>query len=193
MGLCFRLTLIAGQLVSAITVYCVLETFAMAENPAGDTGNQTGGAASADAREAASATAACDAKRPVILLNRWQEDWSMLSNPCVKTEPLDALKYMPFSSISDTYLSLGLDLRERIESNNSALFGLGGRNANTYLIQRAEVHADFRVDTHFQVFVQIEDARPFGKDSVTPLKRESVVKKWPLTCSASYRCGTDPT
>jgi hypothetical protein len=98
----------------------------------------------------------------------------MLSNPCVKTEPLDALKYMPFSSISDTYLSLGLDLRERIESNNSALFGLGGRNANTYLIQRAEVHADFRVDTHFQVFVQIEDARPFGKDSVTPVDRDTV-------------------
>lgn len=33
-------------------------------------------------------------KRPAIKTNRWQEDWSVLSDPSLRTEPIDGLKYI---------------------------------------------------------------------------------------------------
>lgn len=128
----------------------------------------------ADATNAASGatpTATCSAKRPVVLFNRWQEDWSVLANPCVPREPLDALKYMPFGGIPSSYLSLGVNLRERMETNNARLFGIGKAQSDTYLIQRVEVHADARVGEHWQFFAQLEDARAWAKDSVTPVDK----------------------
>ncbi len=44
--------------------------------------------------------------RPAIKTNRWQEDWSVLSDPALRTQPLDSLKYLPLSSANPfTYLS----------------------------------------------------------------------------------------
>jgi hypothetical protein len=55
--------------------------------------------------------------RPKIGLNRWQEDWSVLADPALRTEPLDNLKYIPLSSADpQSYVSLGHNLRERVES-----------------------------------------------------------------------------
>src|ERR1700742_415785 len=80
--------------------------------------------------------------RPKIGLNRWQEDWSVLANPALRTEPLDDLKYIPLSSGDpNSYASLGLNLRERVESTQVAPFGIGDARTNTYLIQRLELHA----------------------------------------------------
>ena len=36
-----------------------------------------------------------EAKRPEIRTNRWQEDWSALADPALRTEPFDAIKYIP--------------------------------------------------------------------------------------------------
>jgi hypothetical protein len=132
---------------------------------------------SADAADAASATAAraptaaCDVKRPVVLFNRWQEDWSVLANPCLPRKPLDGLKYIPLGGDPSSYLSLGVNLRERIETNNAPLFGIGSAQSDTYLLQRAEVHADARIGGHWQFFVQLEDARAYGKNVITPVDK----------------------
>ena len=113
--------------------------------------------------------AACDVKRPVVMFNRWQEDWSVLANPCVPREPLDTLKYVPLGGDPVSWLTLGANLRERVESNNAPLFGIGSAQADAYLIQRIEVQADARLAEHWQFFVQLEDARAFGKNVVTPV------------------------
>ena len=119
--------------------------------------------------QAAPTTPTCSAKRPVVLFNRWQEDWSVLKNPCVTREPLDGLKYIPLGSNPDSYLSLGANLRERLEVSESPLFGLSpSAKSDTYLIQRAQVHADAHIDQNLQLFVQLEDARAFDKDIVRP-------------------------
>jgi hypothetical protein len=115
---------------------------------------------------------ACSARRPAVEFNRWQEDWSVLADPCVAREPFDELKYIPLGGDPDNYLSLGVNLRERLESNSAPLFGIGNNKSNTWLIQRAEVHADARFDEHWQFFVQFEDARAYGKDNVTPVDRD---------------------
>lgn len=140
--------------------------------------------ASASAPQTSATAQACDAKRPVVMFNRWQEDWSVLENPCVPREPLDGLKYMPLGGNPDTYLSLGANLRERIEVSESPLFGLSpSARSDTYLIQRAQVHADAHIDKNFQVFVQLEDARAFDKDVVrttdkNPLDLEQAFASW---------------
>ena len=130
---------------------------------------------SADAATAAAtgsaSTPVCDAKRPVVLFNRWQEDWSVLANPCVPRKPLDGLKYIPLGGAPDSYLSLGANLRERIETNNAPLFGIGSAQSDTYLLQRAQVHADAHVGGHWQFFVQLEDARAYGKNTIAPVDK----------------------
>ncbi|CAN0622309.1 Alginate_exp domain-containing protein [Burkholderia multivorans] len=125
-------------------------------------GTPPGGSASA---------AACNVKRPVVLFNRWQEDWSVLANPCVQRQPFDTLKYIPLGGDPKSYLSLGVNLRERVESNNAPLFGIGSAQSDTYLIQRVEVHADAHLGEHWQFFVQLDDARAYGKNTVTPVDK----------------------
>jgi Alginate export len=108
--------------------------------------------------------------RPKIGLNRWQEDWSVLADPALRTEPFDNLKYIPFSDADpNSYASLGLDLRNRVESTQLAPFGIGDPHTNTYLIQRLELHADIRPNANWQLFVQLQDDRAFGKDVITPV------------------------
>ena len=59
--------------------------------------------------------------RPTIAFNRWPEDRSVLADPKVPREPLDELKYISLSTSSDTrtYLSLGANVRERLEVNDA--------------------------------------------------------------------------
>ncbi len=106
--------------------------------------------------------------RPAIESNRWEEDWSALSDPAMRTEPFDDLKYISLSQDdAGRYLSLGLNLRERFESNDAPNFGIGN-GADSYLLQRLQVHADLRVD-NWQAFVQLEDVRAFDKRTITPV------------------------
>ncbi len=135
-----------------------------------DAGVVAAGAAASPAAAAAS----CTAKRPTVSFNRWQEDWSVLANPCVPRKPFDALKYIRLGDDPSTYLSLGANLRERFELNNAPLFGLGAAHDDNYVIQRANVHADLRYRGHFQAFVQFVDARPFGKDTVGPVDKDQL-------------------
>ncbi len=112
------------------------------------------------------------AARPAIESNRWEEDWSVLADPALRTEPFDSLKYIPLS-VDDphSYLSLGLNLRERFESNDAANFGVGNTAADAYLLQRLQVHADLHLNANWELFTQLEDARAFDKQNVTPVDK----------------------
>src|SRR5713226_2238074 len=112
-------------------------------------------------------------ERPGIHLNRWQEDWSVLADPALRTEPLDNLKYIPLSSSDpNSYASLGLDLRERVESTQINPFGIGNPHANTYELQRLDIYADVHLNVNWQIFVQMQDDRAFGKDIITPVDKD---------------------
>ncbi|SEL10265.1 Alginate export [Pseudoxanthomonas sp. GM95] len=103
--------------------------------------------------------------RPALKSNRWQEDWSPLLDPAMRSQPLDHLKAIALGP--DAYLSLGVILRERLESNHASAFGVG-REDDRYLLQRLQVHGDLRVGDHWQGFVQLEDARAYQKTSIGP-------------------------
>lgn len=108
--------------------------------------------------------------RPVILANRWQEDWSALADPTLRVRPLDRLKYLPFAANSPSwYVSFGGNLRERFESSESLTPVATGSRSDGYLLDRLQLHADTPVGQHWQLFVQLEDARTLGKATLTPV------------------------
>ena len=101
--------------------------------------------------------------RPLPEAERWQEDWSALADPALRTGPFDALKYIPLSQEDGrVYVSLGGNARERIEAFDAPLFGTARQKSNTYLLDRLQLHADLHVDG-WQAFVQFEDDRAPGK------------------------------
>jgi hypothetical protein len=118
---------------------------------------------SIDDTEASAQTA--PATRPAIRSNRWQEDWSSLADPAMRTQAFDSLKYIALGP--DAYASLGLNLRERFESNDEPAFGIG-RDGDAYLLQRLQLHADIRIADHWQLFTQVEDARAEDKKAIGP-------------------------
>jgi hypothetical protein len=121
------------------------------------------------------AAAGQEPERPAIGFNRWQEDWSVLGDPGLRTEPFDGLKYIPLAANDlDSYLSFGLNLRERYEANDAAKFGTVGNGDQHYLLQRAQIHADLHLDSHWQIFLQMEDDIQVGKSPATPVDENPV-------------------
>jgi Alginate export len=122
------------------------------------------------AAEDAKSPTASPTARPAIKSDRWQEDWSPLANPALRIEPLDDLKYISLSPTDPkSYISLGLTLRERFESNNAPSFGVGNVRGDSYLLQRLWGHADVRPRENWQLFATLEDVRPFDKRTITPV------------------------
>ena len=112
-------------------------------------------------------------ERPAILFNRWQEDWSVLADPNVPRQPFDAFKYIPlYAGDPSTYLSFGADTRERFESNNAQGFGTGPNRGQNYVISRNEFHADLRIASQIQVFVQLQSDFPLWKTMQSPVDRD---------------------
>jgi hypothetical protein len=112
-------------------------------------------------------------ERPAIRSNRWQEDWSVLADQALRTQPLDSLKYLPLQRNDPaSYLSLGLAWRERLETIDAPAFGTRGQTGrDTYLLQRVQVHADVHFNARWRFFAQIEDVRSFGKGDPSPTDR----------------------
>ena len=111
-------------------------------------------------------------ERPAIAFNRWSEDWSVLADPAVPREPMDELKYIPLSADDPrTYLSFGVNIRERFEANDTN-FGTGGNRQNEYVLSRAETHADLRVAGQVQVFFQLQSDTAPGKDRLSPVDQD---------------------
>lgn len=96
----------------------------------------------------------------------------MLADPDLPREPFDALKYIPLSEHdSRTYLSLGINIRERFETNDTN-FGIAGNRQDEYLLSRTEAHADLRVAGQLQVFFQLQSDIAPGKDRLTPVDQD---------------------
>jgi hypothetical protein len=131
------------------------------------------GRAAAEESASPAETGAAKPTRPEILPNRWQEDWSALADPALRTEPWDSLKYIPlFVTDPKSYVSFGATLRERFESNNAPNFGVGKVAGDTYLIQRLQISADIHLDAHWQIFAEIEDDRAFDKAMISPADQD---------------------
>jgi Alginate export len=86
---------------------------------------------------------------------RFDEDYSYLSNPALRTDFFDPIKYIPLSTNRpDWYLTLGGGLRERFEGNYNPNFGIGGNGPNSYWLQRATFFGDLHLGDRFRVYAE---------------------------------------
>ena len=107
---------------------------------------------------------------PPYTLLRFNENYSYLADPARRTDPFDAVKYIPLSADDPlSYLSLGADLRERYEHFTYPGFGVSPNpNRTDQLLQRIDIDADLHFDQHFRLFTQVISGYEWGSNSPAP-------------------------
>ena len=86
---------------------------------------------------------------------RFDENYSRLGNPTNCTDLLDPIKYIPLRMNEPAwYLTLGGELRARFEGSYNPNFGIGGKEANSYWLQRVTLLSDVHLGERFRVFAE---------------------------------------
>ena len=102
---------------------------------------------------------------PPIVSFRFDEDYSGYQDPAKRAGPFAAFKYIPVGS-GGASVSLGGEVRERFEFYSPPYLGAPGRagGGNSYLLQRALLHADLHLTESLRAFVQVADLFAFGQN-----------------------------
>jgi Alginate export len=100
---------------------------------------------------------------PVFTALRYDEDYSYLKDPTARTDALDPIKYISLSEHSDSYLTLGGQVRDRYEYFQNYLFGSGPQDPNGYNLLRVMANADLHLGPNVRVFVQGISATEQGR------------------------------
>jgi hypothetical protein len=90
-------------------------------------------------------------------------DFTYLADPAKQTGILDTLHYIPVGFGSESYLSLGGELREQYWNQVNESHGLRSPTQNSYDLQRAVADAYLHFDPHLAVFVQLDRSDAFDK------------------------------
>jgi hypothetical protein len=96
--------------------------------------------------------AASELKRPDFQIRRFDEDWSVLRGvDRSKTDDFwDRLKFIPLTQDQTVWLSLGGQVRERLEYFNQFEFGSSEpERSDAYLLSRFRLSVDFHVSRYF--------------------------------------------
>lgn len=99
---------------------------------------------------------------------RFEEDWSPLRDPALRTDPLDPLKWLPLNVDGSANLTLGGELRARFESSRNPVFGLGSPRRNDYTLLRSFLFADLHLGPHLRGFVELASGFAPGWDGESP-------------------------
>jgi Alginate export len=91
-------------------------------------------------------------------------DYSYLSDPAKRTDPLDVFHYIPLLALGpDSYLSLGGELREQGWNQNNKSYDLNGKTRfNSYDLQRELFNFYLHFNSHLAVFAQPARYDSFG-------------------------------
>ena len=93
--------------------------------------------------------------RPEYKSTRYDEDWSALKDPALRTDPLDAIKWIPLNSDGSWWMTLGGELRERFESSSNRDFGFASHGQDDYFLHRIYLFSDVHYGPHVRSFVEI--------------------------------------
>ncbi len=92
---------------------------------------------------------------PAYKVLRFNENYSYLDNPTNRTDWLDPIKYIPLrTNAPNWYLTLGGEVRERFGGNYDPHFGIGGKEANSYWLQRVTLLSDVHLGERVRIFAE---------------------------------------
>ena len=100
---------------------------------------------------------------PTYQQQRYDEDWSYLSDSERRSDPFDRLKYIPLND-RGWYVSLGGEARWRYEYFSEFAFGAGPQDKNGYWLQRYLLHADWHLAKRVRVFTQLQSGIENGRN-----------------------------
>lgn len=127
-------------------------------------------------------------------LPRWAENYEFLKDEAKRTDPYDALRYIPLGG--SAWLQTGAELRYRADAVDQPFFGLRGIKDDSYLQQRLQFHGDLHLlDDQLRVFAQLQDNRTWGKDLFSPFDEsrtelQQVFLDWKLKSGSGYQATT---
>ena len=86
---------------------------------------------------------------------RWEEDYRYLKDRTKKPEGWEQLKFVPLTDDRHIWLSLGAELRTRLDMVENGGFGLKPDSDYMTATQRVSAHMDLQVEDAARLFVQI--------------------------------------
>ena len=95
---------------------------------------------------------------------RYNDDPVFWTNPDRPPDLWDKLKYIPIGDgrFGPSYLGIGGEVRERLESYRNPNFGLKAPPSNVYLLQRLLLNLDARITDYIRVFAQLGEFDRLG-------------------------------
>jgi hypothetical protein len=102
-----------------------------------------------------SAAVRADSPNYLIQTERWNEDYSYLANPDFRPQGLERLKFIAFDDNRDFWLSLGGEMRVRVDSVTNSQFGLHPRHDYLARYTRWLLNGDLHYGSHVRLFVQL--------------------------------------
>ena len=90
-------------------------------------------------------------------------DFSALADPSKRTGWLDTVHYIPVPWSSESYLSLGGEIREQYWNQDHEAHALRAPAYDGYDLQRVVFDAYLHFDSHFAVFAQLDRSDAFDK------------------------------
>ena len=96
-------------------------------------------------------------------LESYEIDYSPIADPEKRTSWLDALHYIPIGWGSQSYLSMGGELREQYWNQVSESDGLRSPSNNSYDLQRVAFDVYLHFNSHVSIFGEVARADSFDK------------------------------
>ncbi len=107
-------------------------------------------------------------ERPAYQILRFNEDWSVLRDVdrSKSGDFWDVFKFVPVTEDKNVWLSLGGQVRERLEYYTEYLFGTPGapKQSDTYLLSRIRLSADLHVSPYFRIFAEGKSSLASSRD-----------------------------
>jgi hypothetical protein len=105
-------------------------------------------------------------KLPAFKTLRYDEDYSFLKSDTIRSE-YENLKYHPISNNSNSYLSIGGEIRYQYFNIKNEDWGDAPRDKDGFLFSRFLAHSDFHAGNNFRLFLQLQGSLANGKASGT--------------------------
>jgi hypothetical protein len=107
---------------------------------------------------------------------RFNENYEYLSDPALRLDLFDPLKYIPLrTNAPDWYLTLGGGLRERFEGTYNPNFGIGGTSPNSVWLQRITFLGDLHLGDRLRFFAEGISGVTTGEGQAAPPVQEDPI------------------
>jgi hypothetical protein len=95
---------------------------------------------------------------------RFNEDYSYLRKSSLRSDFWDPLKFIPFNSARDIYVSVGGEMRERYEFFSAYNWGAGPQTPDGYWLQRYMLNTDWHLGSHLRIYQEFESSLETGRN-----------------------------